>query len=201
MRAVNLLPREDVQRRRKPGQNVPALVAGATVLVLSVLVGAAFLFYSGKAKDREAELEAVKAELALLPPPGSGRTPAQQQLAAQQEARVAALSVALQHRIAWDRVLREFALVLPDDVWLTDLVAKSPVPPSVDTPAVPAPGSAPDQFLIKGYTYSHEAVGRLLSRLAVMPDLRNVFLSRATRTGRVVEFAISAEVRPPGAAS
>ena len=201
MRAINLLPKDDVQRRRKPSENVPALVAGITVVVLSMLLGAVFLLYSGKAKDRRAELEAVKSELALLPPPGSERTPAQQQLAAQQQGRVAALSVALQHRIAWDRVLREFALVLPDDVWLTDLVAKSPIPPTSTAPAVPAPGSAPDQFLIKGYTYSHEAVGRLLSRLAVMPDLRNVFLSRATRTGRVVEFAISAEVRTPGATS
>jgi Tfp pilus assembly protein PilN len=200
MRAVNLLPKEDV-RRRKRSQNVPALVAGITVAVLSMLLGAVFLLYSGKAKERNAELEAVKAELALLPQPGSHRTPAQEQLAAQQEARVAALSSALQHRIAWDRVLREFALVLPTDVWLTDLVAKSPIPPTATAPAVPAPGAAPDQFLIKGYTYSHEAVGRLLSRIAVMPDLRNVFLSRSTRAGRIVQFTISAEVRTPGATS
>jgi len=42
---------------------------------------------------------------------------------------VTALSAALTSRVAWDRVFREFSLVLPDDVWLTTLSAKSPISP------------------------------------------------------------------------
>jgi Tfp pilus assembly protein PilN len=199
MRAVNLLPKDDVQRR-KQSQNVPALVAAISVLVLSGLLGVVFLMQSGKVKDREAELESVKAELALLPPPDVARAPVIAQLAVQQQGRVAAISSALQHRVAWDRVLREFAQVLPEDVWLTELNGQSPIPHG-SAPATPSPGIAATQFVIRGYTYSHAAVARLLTRIAVIPDLRNVFLMRSTRRGTIVEFAISAEVRSPGATS
>jgi Tfp pilus assembly protein PilN len=199
VRAVNLLPKDDVQRR-KQSRNVPALVAAIAVLVLSGLLGAVYLMQSGKVKDREAELESVKAELALLPAPDVARAPIVAQFAIQQQGRVTAISSALQHRVAWDRVLREFALVLPEDVWLRELNGQSPIPHGA-APAVPSPGSAPNQFVIRGYTYSHAAVARLLTRIAVIPDLRNVFLMRSTRSGSIVDFSISAEVRPPGATS
>jgi hypothetical protein len=56
-----------------------------------------------------------------------------------------------------------------------------------------------------GYTYSHDAVARLLTRLSVIPDLNNVWLERSLRTklvGRpVITFTIKADVRAPGAAS
>ena len=54
-------------------------------------------------------------------------------LAAEKGARVGALSAALTSRIAWDRVLRQVSLVLPEDVWLTSLSATAP------TAAAPAP--------------------------------------------------------------
>lgn len=170
------------------------------VALFSVLLAGLFLMQSGKVKDKQAQLENVKAELALLPVPGAQRSPATEQLAAQQKDRVIVLSAALQHRVAWDRVLREFALVLPDDVWLRELNGQSPIPPGT-TATVPGPGTAPNGFVIQGYTYSHDAVARLLTRLSVMPDVKNVFLSRSTRSGRIVSFTISAEVRTPGATS
>ena len=52
---------------------------------------------------------------------------------------------------------------------------------------------------MNGFTYSHDAVARLLSRLAVVPDLANVQLLSSTRTklkGRDASpFSITATVR------
>jgi hypothetical protein len=74
--------------------------------------------------------------------------------------------------------------------------------------AAPAPGTAaaaPTGFTIMGYTYSHDGVARLLSRLSVMPDLTNVQLQTSARakvgSQEVVQFTILANVRTGGATS
>ena len=60
-------------------------------------------------------------------------------------------------------------------------------------------------FSIEGYTYSHDAVARLLTRLAVVPDLQQVQLitSEQAKLGdrTIIHFKISANVRAPGASS
>jgi Tfp pilus assembly protein PilN len=143
----------------------------------------------------------------VIPKPAVVEEPgASLQLAGEESARLTALSSALAERVAWDRVLRQFALVLPDDVWLTSLNATAPgVSPGATAAAPPAaPGATPTGFAISGYTYSHEAVARLLSRLAVIPDLENVQLQRSAVTAgnsRVVEFTIVAAVRNMGAST
>jgi hypothetical protein len=58
-------------------------------------------------------------------------------------------------------------------------------------------------FTLDGYTYSHPAVARLLSRLAVVPDLVNVQLQQSMLTkvagdAQAVHFVIVADVRQPG---
>ena len=122
-----------------------------------------------------------------------------------------ALNSALSKRIAWDRLLREFALVLPDDVWLLSLSAQAPssatataAPTTSSTSSIPALGGQLG-FSIEGYTYSHDAVARLLTRLAVVPDLQQVQLvtSEQTELGdrTIIHFKIAANVRAPGASS
>jgi hypothetical protein len=60
-------------------------------------------------------------------------------------------------------------------------------------------------FSIEGYTYSHDAVARLLTRLAVVPDLQQVQLvsSEQAELGNrtIIHFKILANVRAPGASS
>ena len=101
-------------------------------------------------------------------------------------------------RIAWDRILREFALVIPDDVTVTALnmtaPSNAPVPPG--TPPSGTPG-----FNLQGTTFSHDSVARLLSRLMLMPDLTNVALTTSAAdlgTGQVT-FTVTATVKgaPP----
>ncbi len=200
MRAVNLLPRDDKRQRRAGRGNDPRLIGGVagTVLVTAILA-AWFLTASGGVAKNQERLDAVSSELAATPVPRPS-APGSSQLAQEKSARVTALSSALGGRLAWDRVLREISLVLPDDVWLTSLSAQAP-----SAAAAAADGTTPAGFSINGKTYSHDGVARLLARLAVVPHLSSVQLQSSTRaiseTGHaVIEFSINATVKAAGAA-
>src|SRR5919201_2105888 len=205
MRAVNLLPRDE-RTKRTTAEQAPIFVGLGLLLVIFVALAVMFLGASASVKDKQNALGDAKAQLAMLPPLPKAQTTVEAGLAGEQKARVSAVTAALSRRVSWDRVLREFATVLPSDVWLTSLRAKAPSSPASAAPAPPvAPGTAPTGFVIDGYTYSQDGVARLLSRLAVLPDLRNVQLqtSSLSKVGeqRVVQFTILADVSPAGAAS
>jgi Tfp pilus assembly protein PilN len=200
VRAVNLVPREEGRTRRQPGAVSLTAVLGS-VLLTAVLSGW-FLMASSGVNDRQGELDGLRAELAAIPPPAP--TPAAQtSLVAEKDARLTLLGKALSARIAWDRVLREVSLVIPEDVWLETMNTNGPDPGA----AAPVPGQPPPTggFSITGYTYSHDGVARLLARLAVIPHLENVKLGSSvldTDGPRpTVKFAISATLRQAAAVS
>ena len=202
MRAINLLPRDDSRRNQKTQWIV--LVPVAAAILLAALLSVTFLSASGKVKDKQAELQSLNDTLAAIPTPDASKLQSQNALATDKQVRVTALSAALTRRVAWDRIFRELSLVLPDDVWLATLSAHAPV--SSSTPVAPAPAAATavaaTQFTLDGYTYSHAAVARLLSRLSVVPDLINVQLQQSTLTkvgpAKAVHFIIAADVRQAG---
>jgi Tfp pilus assembly protein PilN len=205
MRAVNLLPGDEARSaRRGPGVVLQLSVAGGLVVV-GALAGAFFLTH-GKVADKRKALDAAQAELARTPAPVVQGVSAQTAaLQAQQSARLSVLASALTGRMAWDRVLHELSLVLPDNVWLTSLSAQAPVSAASGTPVAADPNAAPSEFSVVGYTYSQEGVAQMLTRLALVPDLANVTLqgSSATKVAgqSVVQFTIVANLRAPGAAS
>jgi len=209
MRAVNLLPRE-VAKAKNSRLTPPVLTALIVGVIVVVVLGAGFVRGSAKVAHKRTELNAARAELALVPAPVAADS-ASSTLAVERTQRIAALQGALNGRVSWDRVLREISLVLPDDVWLTGLTLQAPVPaaPIVPTdgsttaaPVVAAPGASPTDFTMNGKAFTHVGVARLLKRLALIPDLDNVTLGHSTRTAvgnRVaVEFSVMAAVRVPG---
>ena len=196
MRAVNLLPRDHGQRTITK-ESVPVLVGGCSGLLVLAVLGAMFLMGSGKIAAQQRKLDDLNRQFQALPPPPPGPTAAQQQLAGEQSARVSALTTALSSRVSWDRVFREFSLILPEDVWLTSLSAKSPISPATNASSTGG-STVPSMFTIQGRTYSHDGVARLLSRLQVVPDLTNVQLISSTRSKvgnqPVVDFNIAADI-------
>ena len=206
MRAINLLPRDDARRGPQKNQFI-VLVPVVLAVLFAAVLSAMFLSGSGTVKDKQAELATLQDELHAIPTPDASRVKTQTALAADKQARVTALSGALSRRVAWDRVFRELSLVLPDDVWLATITAKAPVPSSTALPPAPvATGTtvAATGFTIDGFTYSQPAVARLLTRLAVVPDLVNVQLQQSTLTklgsAQAVHFTIVADVLKPGGA-
>jgi Tfp pilus assembly protein PilN len=200
VRAVNLLPRDEPKKSFEATRGVVFGAAGGAALVTAVLVSMT-MSAGGALDEKQAELDSLRAQIAALPvatpEANAGNDEA---LAAEKGARVGALSAALTSRIAWDRVLRQVSLVLPEDVWLTNLSAAAP------TTAAPADGTAAlsTGLTLTGSTYSQSGVARFLSRLAVVPDLENVRLqssaSALLNDRELVQFTILADVRGPGSA-
>src|SRR6266567_6111420 len=191
MRAVNLVPKDSP---RRTGPAVPPVVAATVIgglVLVSLMISVLLLSAHGKVKSRQLELAQTQAELAAIPVPAQSRLQQQESLVADKAARVTALNSALSKRIAWDRVLREFALVLPDDVWLLSLSASAPTPATAASNTTSSTSSSSSTtpvlggtlgFNIEGHTYSHDAVARLLSRLSVIPDLEHVQLVTSEET-------------------
>ena len=201
MRAVNLLPADQEQARKGPPVAIIVGCAGA-VLATAVLAGG-YLQASSTVGNENTKLAALEVELAAVPKPVE-QPAVVTALPQERQARVAALAAALSQRIAWDRILREISLVLPDDVWLDTLAATAPAPGAAPATTT-TPTSGGSSFTLTGFTYSQAAVARLLSRLAVLPDLQGVQLSQsaaeALDSRTIVRFSILGSVRPPGAAS
>lgn len=201
MRAVNLLPRDAPVKSFAANRGVAFGGVGGAVLV-TALLATMTMGAGGTVTEKQSELDLLRVQIAAVPKPVVEDTSGDAQLVAEKGLRVGALSAALGGRIAWDRVLRQVSLVLPEDVWLTNLSATAPV--AVD-PAVPTPTAGPPGFNLVGSTYSQDGVARFLSRLSVVPDLEDVRLvsSQAALVGEreLVQFTIVADVRAPGAGS
>src|SRR6266498_5324467 len=121
MRAFNLLPREEA-RTVKEGASSPVpqvLVALAGVLVFAVL--AAFYLMAGTdVTAKQGQVEDLRAELAAYQATAQQQQPSVEDksaaLANERVGRTNALAAALGKRLAWDRLLSEIALVIPDEV-------------------------------------------------------------------------------------
>lgn len=202
MRAVNLLPRKDGRERERP-TNLAALGGVVAAVAVTALMALLFLNANAGVTERENEVQGLRAELGAIPVPNPRDTTGDA-LEQEKAGRLGAVAAALGNRVAWDRVLRELSLVTPDDVWFTTLQASAP---TATAAAVPTPeAAAGGGFSITGRTYSHDAVARLLARLALVPDLDQVKLEKSVlgeaEGGRtVVEFTIGAAVRARGATS
>jgi Tfp pilus assembly protein PilN len=202
MRAVNLLPRQQVQQtRERPNALVLLAAIGGGAVLLALVAGT---LVANRSVDREKQaLASARAVLAVTPDHQlSAQTQSfRQQVLTQREQRSLALASALGKRVSWDRVLRRFALVLPDDVWLTSVTGNVPLDPTstaalTTTSALPA---AATELTIVGSTYSQASVARLLERLSVVPDLTDAQLTSSQSTTvanqKVINFTIVANIR------
>ena len=123
MRAVNLLPRDATDGRKRPP--LPVLVGCVGPVLVTAVRALLFLSASSSVgRERRALLDA-QAQFAAIPAPPAP-SPVDSQLPKQRQTRVAALATALGERVAWDRLLREVSQVVPSDVWLVTLNALSP---------------------------------------------------------------------------
>jgi Tfp pilus assembly protein PilN len=201
VRAVNLLPRDAPVKSFAANRGVAFGGVGGAALVTAVLA-TMVLGAGGAVSEKQAELDSLRAQIAAVPRPVEQDSGGDAQLAVEKGARVGALSLALNGRVAWDRVLRQVSLVLPEDVWLTTLSATAPAGAAAAGEEGAATGTG---FTLVGSTYSQDGVARFLSRLSVVPDLANVRLmsSQSTLVGRreLVQFTVLADVRAPGAGS
>lgn len=185
MRAVNLLPSE-AQRRSRSAPNQATLAAAIAGVAVVAILGGGNLFEASRVAAAQRTLNDAKIQLAgtPLPPATPQVAPPPPAVAAQMAPRLQAVTTALSTRIAWDRILREFSLVLPSDIQLSQL-----------TLTQPASAAAATGLQLTGVTFSYDSVARLLSRMALIPDLTGVTLGPTSVTSRIVSFQVKATVK------
>lgn len=124
MRPVNLIPPEDRRGDQAPLRTGPLsyILIGGLVLVL---VGVVALVLTGnQVSESRDELVTLKREDAIAQAKAT-RLVSYTQFQSLSEARVQTVQSLADSRFDWERVLRELALILPEDVHLTELSASS----------------------------------------------------------------------------
>jgi Tfp pilus assembly protein PilN len=161
MRPVNLIPLEDRRGEQAPLRSGPLAYVLVGALV-AVLVGVTALVLTGnQISDREAEITKLKREDSIAKARAQ-RLAAYKQFQALREQRVETISSLADSRFDWERVMRELALILPTNVWLTELTASaSPesglesgsgtLRASVPGPALELTGCATGQESVAGF--------------------------------------------------
>ncbi|HEU5253320.1 MAG TPA: PilN domain-containing protein [Solirubrobacterales bacterium] len=122
MRPINLIPPESRRGASAPMRTgpLPYLLVGGLALALA---GVALLVLAGNTvSDREAEVAQLEREDARSAAKAQ-RLSAFTQFRAMQQTRMETIASLADSRFDWERVMRELALVLPDDAWLVNLSA------------------------------------------------------------------------------
>jgi Tfp pilus assembly protein PilN len=169
MRPVNLIPREERPGERRPMRGGPLayIVVGALV---AALLGVTVLVVTGnQIADRKTEVSQLESEKAAVEARALALD-AYTQFHSVREQRVATVAGLADSRFDWERVMRELALVLPGDVWLTNLTgsASPAVAPegaasvslrsSVPGPALELVGCARSQDAVAGFVKALEDI-------------------------------------------
>ena len=124
MRPIDLTPSEMRQGARAPMRTgpIPYIIVGGLV---AVLLGVALLVTTGnQVTEREGDVAQLKREDAVARHEARRLTP-YVQFQTLHEERLATVSSLADSRVDWERVVRELSLVLPADVWLTELNASA----------------------------------------------------------------------------
>jgi len=201
VRAVNLLPRDAAQAKSIRNEDPAVVVGSAFGVIVIIALSVGFMAAHSKASSEQKQLTAARIELGKLSLNKVTPAPVKKHVqtrpiipvpavTSEEQPLLEAVAGAMSTRIAWDRILREFSLVVPDDITISTLTMTAPG--GTTTP------SQGEGLAISGLAFSHDSVARLLSRLMLIPDLSDVSLASstaATNGGSGVTFSINASVK------
>jgi Tfp pilus assembly protein PilN len=179
MRPVNLIPPEDRRGDRAPLRSGPLsyVVVGALAVVL--LAVTLMVTTSNGITEREAEVDQLEADLETATAEANRLAPFTKfaTLRAQRESTLASLA---QSRFDWERVMRELALIIPEDVTLTDLNGSAVTNAEGSTAGteIGAPNLA-----ISGCAGSHSAVAEFVAALEDIDGVTRVGVGRSEAAG------------------
>jgi Tfp pilus assembly protein PilN len=166
MRPVNLIPREERigERSSLRGGPLAYIVVGAlfaALLGVTVLVAT-----SNEISDRKVEIVQLEGEKAAVEARAQALD-AYTQFHSVREQRLATVASLADSRFDWERVVRELALVLPDDVWLTNLTgsASPAVAPDGASSVSLRSGIAGPALEVTGCARSQDAVAGFVKAL------------------------------------
>ena len=146
MDAVNLLPVDYRERKRKrttPADNLDGRqtirIAGAVVGLFVVLLGGLFYYEHKQVSDKQKELANTKAQIAAVQPQVDAIKTAQAAISG----RLAVARSLAGTRMNWDRALNDFARVIPTNSYLTSIQMSAPVTAAATAATQAAATAAP----------------------------------------------------------
>jgi Tfp pilus assembly protein PilN len=205
MRPVNLLP-DDLKPRQASGAMVGSSYAVLGVLGALLLMVVGYVLTTNQVNTRKTDIAKLEQETAEAKARADKFAP-YQAFAQVKATRLESVRQLAGTRFDWERLMREVALVLPDDTSVTDLSASTA--PQESATAPPATGAATatssgPSLNLKGCAKRQPDVATLMVRLRRLYRATDVQLTESTAqdsgagAGPVTDSSTGSEGCPPG---
>jgi Tfp pilus assembly protein PilN len=182
MRAVNLIPPEERRGDRAPLRTGPIVYVVVAAMAVALAAVTAVVLTGNQIADKKAEKASLEAQQAEAKAKAEALAP-YSQFANMSDARAQTVSSLAKSRFDWERVMHELAIVIPDDVWLTEMTGTVSPETSIESGATV---EGRDQVLgpaleMVGCGASQRAVARFLSALRDIDGVTRVGLGESTK--------------------
>jgi Tfp pilus assembly protein PilN len=181
VRPVNLIPKEERLGTRPPMRSGPTAYIVVGALVAALLGITALVVTNDRIDGLHGEAAQIEGEVATAEAKAR-ELAAYTQFHSVREQRVATVTSLADSRFDWERVMRELALVLPDDVLLTNLSASaSPgvTPPGGESVALRGAVAGP-ALALNGCARDQEGVAGLVQAMKDIDGVTRVAVPSST---------------------
>lgn len=184
MRPVNLIPPEERPGERRPMRGGPLayVIVGA---LAAAVIGVTVLAVTGnQISESKAEIAQLKSETAAIEARAQALD-AYTQFHSVSEQRTATITSLADSRFDWQRVMHELALVLPSDVWVTNLTGTASPSVSVDgAGGIALRSTIPGPALeITGCATNQSSVARFIQALKEIDGVTRVGVQGSSMSG------------------
>jgi Tfp pilus assembly protein PilN len=187
MRPVNLIPGGKRGGAVAGGRNVASYaIIGALILILGAVTLLAL--YGREADEHKAEIDSLESQIATAQAEAASLS-SFTSFKEIHDARVATIDSLAKSRFDWERVMREFAIVVPDEVWLTNLTGTASPTATVENGAglqlrATIPGPALE---MTGCALNHRTVARLIAAVNDIDGVTRVLVSDSAKPEPTLE--------------
>jgi Tfp pilus assembly protein PilN len=200
MKRINLLPQEErVKASRERGLVWAILILVAVVVVL----GLVYVKERSDVNGKQNELASIQAETATAQQKIAALSP-YAALQAQRTAMTETAKGIYESSVPFSILLQELSLVIPENVRLQTLNATVPTG-MLPGAAAAGPAAATTDVTFTGQTEKHRDVAEFMTRLGLIPQLKDITLSSSTGTSQGTstdsvydykQFTVTAGLRP-----
>jgi len=208
VRPVNLIPPEQRRGGTAPTRTGPLAYVIVAMLAIGLVAVTLIVITNNQVSDSKAEKASLESQLAETQA-AAERVQSFATFASVQETREQTVTTLAQSRFDWERVLRELAIVIPDDVWVTslnaavspDAVAGSSSTSSSSSTSASSESIAGPSLVIQGCAGGHEAVARFLAAVHDIDGVTRASVTSSERPDQADQGAASSSATAGGAQS